>query len=274
MTNVPYKPEEQALKRIEEQQRAEIQREPERKVVEAKPASGSTAFRPEPTSENEKFKLAVGDKQFGANIEAQRRLQEARPAETPAAMKEQDALDDAARRLQHIAWLKPEEWRKLDNEQKAVALNTVGRELQEVYHHPNPPLIVSERGDRRLQGEYSDDDYWIFMNRAAEADGEKKLLGDDPVLALRTYAHEWRHSYQFEQATRWEKPQFRNLVDDPDQAMRWSWNIRDYKEPPGETLALQDYTRYMQEFHAYETQPVEADAKRFADELVRRVYGE
>lgn len=111
------------------------------------------------------------------------------------------------------------------------------------------------------------------MNRAAEADREKELFGDDPVPALRTYAHEWRHSYQFEQATRWEKPQFRNLVDNPDQAMRWSWNIRDYKESPDETLARQDYTRYMQEFHAYETQPIEADANRFANELVRRVYG-
>jgi hypothetical protein len=273
MTDVPYKPEEQAFKRIEEQQRAEMQRELEKKVVGAKPASDSTAFGPEPISENEKLRLTVGDKQFGANIEAQKRLQEVSPAEVPAAMKGQEAMDDTARRLQHIAWLKPEEWRKLDNEQKAVALNTVGRELEKVYHHPSPPLIVSERGDRRLQGEYRDDDYWIFMNRAAELGGEKKLFGDDPALALRTYAHEWRHSYQFEQATRWEKPQFQNLVDDSDQAMQWSWNIRDYKEPPDKTLALQDYARYVQEFHAYETQPVEADAKRFADELVRRVYG-
>jgi hypothetical protein len=71
MPDVPYKPEEQALKRIEEQQRAEIQRELERKVGEAKPASGDVAFKPEPASENEKLKLAVSDQRFARNVEAE-----------------------------------------------------------------------------------------------------------------------------------------------------------------------------------------------------------
>ena len=75
MADVPYKPEEQALKRIEEQQRAEIQRELERKVGEAKPASGDAAFKPEPASENEKLKLAVADQRFERNIEADHRLE-------------------------------------------------------------------------------------------------------------------------------------------------------------------------------------------------------
>ncbi len=71
MADVPYKPEEQALKRIEEQQRAEIQRELERKVGEATPASGSAAFKPEPASENEKLKLTTGDRSFPQKVEAE-----------------------------------------------------------------------------------------------------------------------------------------------------------------------------------------------------------
>ena len=76
MADVPYKPEEQALKRIEEQQRAEIQRELERKVGEAKPASGSAAFKPEPASENEKLKLATGDRTFPQRVEAEHALKQ------------------------------------------------------------------------------------------------------------------------------------------------------------------------------------------------------
>ena len=79
MTNVPYRPEERALKRVEEQQRAEMRRGLERKVVEAKPASGGAAFEPEPASENEKLKLAVGEQRFERNVEAEHRLELANP---------------------------------------------------------------------------------------------------------------------------------------------------------------------------------------------------
>jgi len=71
VTAVPYRPEEQVLKRIEEQQRAEMRRALEKKVVEAKPASGGVAFKPEPASENEKLELATGDRTFSQKVEAE-----------------------------------------------------------------------------------------------------------------------------------------------------------------------------------------------------------
>jgi acyl transferase domain-containing protein len=83
VTDVPYKPEEQVLKRIEQQQQAEMQRELERKVVEAKPASGSAAFKPEPASENEKLKLAVADRSFEPVVEAEAKLSKARDMRAP-----------------------------------------------------------------------------------------------------------------------------------------------------------------------------------------------
>jgi len=76
MADVPYKPEEQALKRIEEQQRAEIQRELERKVADAKLASGSAAFKSELASENENLKLAVADRRFEPAVEAEYNLKQ------------------------------------------------------------------------------------------------------------------------------------------------------------------------------------------------------
>ena len=76
MRDVPHKPEEQALKRIERQQQAEMQRGLERKIVEAKPASGGAAFKPEPASENEKLNPAVADRRFEPAVEAEYNLKQ------------------------------------------------------------------------------------------------------------------------------------------------------------------------------------------------------
>jgi hypothetical protein len=178
-------------------------------------------------------------------------------------------LDTAAESLKQIEWLKPKKWAQLDIHEKAVALNAAGRVLSEAYHHPDPPLLVKDMGDPGLLGAYGDGyrfdkdtgeiegaDYGIIMNRAAEIDYEK-LFGADPVVALRTYAHEFRHSYQAEQTTRYGKPQFRSLVDDPQAAQEW----------------LHDYIAPEEDYDAYRNQPVEKDAREFAEELVRRLYG-
>jgi len=186
------------------------------------------------------------------------KAREVLPSVTDTSDLEETRLDTAAEGLKQIEWLKPEAWSQLDEYQRRVALDLAGRELSEAYHHPKPPVMISDQGDETTLGVYDDSDYGIFMNRAGEANNEK-LLGDDPELALRTYAHEWRHSYQWEQATRWEKPQFMRLIDDPDQAMQWSENIRNYKEPD-------------EDYDAYRNQSVERDARNFADKLVRRVY--
>lgn len=172
---------------------------------------------------------------------------------------EEMRLDAAAERLNQIEWLKPETWGQLDEYQRRVALDLAGRELADVYHCPEPPVLFDDAGDPNLRGEYRDDDYYIKVNRAAEVDYDK-LLGDDATEALRTYAHEFRHSYQVEQATRYDKPQFRNLVDNPGTAKEWSENLRDYKAPD-------------EDYDVYRNQPVERDARGFADNLVRRVYG-
>lgn len=213
--------------------------------------------------------------EFRPEVEAEARL-----------MQTEDRLDSAVQRLMQIEGLRPELWQQMDVRQRAWTLRRAGRELGKVYHHPTPPLLETDMGDPQLLGSYGDGyrfdrwtggvvgaDYGVRMNTAAELD-HTKLFGDDPKVALHTYAHEFRHSYQCEQATRWEKPQFRHLVDDPDQAMRWSSNIRDYKEPPDDKLREIDPERHKREKEAYRKQLVEEDAEYFADELVKRVYGQ
>jgi len=180
-------------------------------------------------------------------------------------------LDAAAEGLRRLEGLDPERWAELDQYGKVAVLNAAGREMGPVYDIPAPPLLVDDMGNPRVQGSYGNGysrnphtgqvegaEYGIAMNREAQVDFRKKLFGDDPSVALETYAHEFRHSYQTEQASAYDKPQFRNFVDDPELAGRWSQNLKRYMSPEVD-------------YDAYRDQAVERDARAFAEELVRRV---
>lgn len=184
---------------------------------------------------------------------------------------EEQRMEEAAGKLREIDGLHPEKWQKMDIYERKAVLNQAGRALESTYHTPRPPLLVKELDAPNALGSYGDGyrfndttgevegaDYRITMNESGVAQ-DGALFGDDPRRALHTYSHEFRHGYQAEQATRFEKPQFRKLVDAPDQAQDWSENNRHY-QPPGAG------------YEAYRSQPVERDARTFADELVDRVY--
>jgi len=177
---------------------------------------------------------------------------------------EEARLDATVHRLKQIEWLKPETWSHLDEYQRRVALDSAGRELASVYECPNPPLLAGplqgEHMDSNLRGAYDGEDYYIEENFRAEMD-HGELLGDDAAAALGTYAHEFRHAYQQHEASLYEGGQFFHLVDDPEKAVEWATNLRDYKTPD-------------EDYNAYHNQPVESDARDFAEKLVRRVYGQ
>jgi hypothetical protein len=177
-------------------------------------------------------------------------------------------LDSAVGRLSELEGLQRDVWSTLDIYEKRIILNQVGRTLGEIYDHPAPPLLIEDLEDETLQGFYADgyvfneqservegSDYGMKLNARAERDHER-LFGDDPTLALETYAHEFRHSYQAEQVARSRKTQFRNLVDNTESARKWD---HEYVSPES------DYEEYC-------SQPVEKDARDFAEELVRRLY--
>ena len=191
--------------------------------------------------------------------------------ESAESAREPQGLDEASEKLRQIDGLRPEVWQKMDLDERRAVMNQAGEALESTYHTPRPPLDVQDFGNPAALGSYGDGyqynpdtgsvegaDYKISMNEQGVR-GDQALLCDDPREALRTYAHEFRHSYQSEQATRWEKPQFRNLVDTPDEASDWSVNNRNYVRPE-------------EGYEAYRSQPVERDARAFADALVESVY--
>lgn len=189
-------------------------------------------------------------------------------------MKAEEGADDviqrAVERLRNVDGLRQDAWKELDEPGRRATLNAAGREVAEVLQHPAAPLYFEDMEAPEYRGSYGDgfrsgrdgelvgSDYRISMNRQALNSGEG-VFGDDPRSALETYLHEYRHGYQHEQAARFENPQFRNLVDNRELAEAWSENIRNYTAPEVD-------------FETYYNQPLESDARDFANQVTLRLF--
>lgn len=183
-----------------------------------------------------------------------------------------DPIELAAQRLRDVEGLREENWKQLDEYGRRAVLNAAGHEVADVFRQPAPPLHIEDMHDPSMRGTYGDgfrsgidgelegSDYRISMNSQGLNTGEG-VLGDDPRPALQTYLHEFRHGYQHEQITRFEKPQFQNLVDNRELAEEWSRNDKDYQKPGAD-------------YEAYYNQPLESDARGFAAQITGRLFPE
>ena len=201
--------------------------------------------------------------------------------ETPKAI-EQKRIDKASEEIRKIEEMNPEKWKTLNNDKKAYALRHAGGELGETFKNPDPPLMTKKWEEPGTLGSYGDGpsydskekkwvgDYGIEMNeKGYNYDSREKLFGDNPKEALKTYAHEFRHSYQNEQAHAFDKGL---NVDDPQKAKEWSDNLKDYKQPPDAELSKTDPEKYFKEYEAYRNQTVERDAREFGEKVSSKVY--
>lgn len=177
-------------------------------------------------------------------------------------------IETAVERLRAVPELRSAIWQSLDIHGRAAVLNRIGALLAEIYQIPLPPLVLQNLGPPSALGEYGDgyevdartgevvgSNYAIHLN---EHEGDREnLLGEDPRLAVETYVHEFRHAYQAEQILRFQKPQFRHLVDNIEAAEAWN----------------QPYISPDENFAQYWNQPVERDAREFAESLVVNLFG-
>ena len=200
---------------------------------------------------------------------------------------ERKRLSQVTEDIKKIDWMKPEKWKNLSNDEKTWALRHSGETLRDVYHTPDPPLYTEKAASEEL-GKYGDgyyynpadpsnpekyagSDYGIRMNEEGVTEKNNRLFGDDPKVAIETFAHEFRHSYQTEQAHAFDKG-FR--IDNPEKAKEWSENLKAYKNPPIPELAEANPEKYFEEYEKYRNQPVEKDAREFARNLSSKIYGE
>ncbi|MEI6259737.1 MAG: hypothetical protein WCR46_07525 [Deltaproteobacteria bacterium] len=179
--------------------------------------------------------------------------------------------------------MQADKWRMLSVDEKRYALEYAGKELGRSFHHPEPPITLvrespesqAEYGNGhsydRSSGKIIGSEYGIRMNEEAITQRQEKLFGKDPKAALETLSHEFRHSYQCEQAQAFEKG-FK--TDDPVKAREWAENYRNdnYKYPPDSELYRTDPERYRKEYEAYSNQPVEQDARAFGSRIASGVY--
>ena len=183
-----------------------------------------------------------------------------------------DSIEQTTQRLRAVEGLREDNWQQLDEYGRRAVLNAAGREVSDVFRQPAPPLHIEDMQDPSLRGTYGDgfrsgidgelegSDYRISMNSQSLNAGEG-VLGDDPRAALETYLHEFRHGYQHEQIARFEKPQFQNLVDNRELAEEWSKNDKHYQKPEVD-------------YESYYNQPLESDARDFADQITGRLFSE
>ncbi len=168
---------------------------------------------------------------------------------------ESERLEKAAEEIGGMKELRPKAWEQMDETSREWCLRHVGERLSAAYECPAPPFIGSQMPEVDggvLLGEHSDPEYRMRVNR--------ELLGENsPDQALETYCHEFRHSYQHEMATRYNSA-FRHLCHDEVMAARWAENLK-----PG------NYISFEEDPERYAAQPVEADARDFADRLRNEV---
>ena len=167
---------------------------------------------------------------------------------------ETERLERAAGEIGRMEQLRPEAWSKLDETSREWSLRQVGQRLSEAYECPAPPFIgrqMHEVDGGVLLGAYSDSEYLTKLNR-------ELLQEKDAGEALGTYCHEFRHAYQHEMATRYDSA-FRHLCHDEASAARWSENLNG------------GYVSFEADPKGYEAQPVEEDARDFADRLKEEV---
>ena len=183
---------------------------------------------------------------------AERQQHEVDLREQRLALEESQRAERVADRLSTIEEIKQERWAEITLPERTEALRCVGRELREEHGTPEPMMLVEDLPEGEL-GRYD------------PSTGEMKVdtslvESDDPREAVRTYVHEFRHGFQDETDSA-----YRNrlgYVNAPtDEVLKWTANERDYKVPP-ETP-----------FETYEKQPLEADSRRYSDEVIRRLYG-
>lgn len=180
-------------------------------------------------------------------------LTDATPQQEATDSSPEARLEQAGSQIAQIPELDVVEWVGLDQVERAHALERAGEVLAEIYDVPLPPLFISELAPN-VRGAYDTAEYTISMNATYEHLGEA-LFGDDPDEALRTYAHEFWHSYQDQQVTMFKNPHFWGGINDLDQARQWA---TEWEHPLNPDVA---YTAYRQ-------QSIEHDARAFADALV------
>jgi hypothetical protein len=160
-----------------------------------------------------------------------------------------EGVDASAKALRGMRELQPGEWEKLDLNERAAWLVKVHNHIAEQYGF-KPYTVKAQPLPPNYGGYFSAATRTIVLN-------DLILKDANPNRALNVIAHETRHGYQWHAVLNpgAVPADVRAKVD------IWRNNFQNYKTP-----AIHGYK-------AYYNQPVEVDARAFAEEIVKKTLG-
>lgn len=160
--------------------------------------------------------------------------------------------------MSDVEGVKFEEWSKLSLEQRVELLNQLETKIAEIEHRPVCPIDIEDLGPINTDGKIGGHMGYHENNPKR---GERIVINSELVNSndprchyevLDTLIHEGRHSYQ---TYNLEHRQTHTSKGDLE---NWKINMKEY--------GYQDATLYG--FKAYWMQPVEADARKFATDVL------
>jgi cell division septum initiation protein DivIVA len=154
------------------------------------------------------------------------------------------------RDLSDIEGLEPEVWKSASVEDRIVALQQAENSLAEAGGR-EPVPVMDHNGDPDLHGAYNHDQRAMFVH-------QDLINADDPREAVNTVAHEGRHAYQYDCV---ENADAHPEIGE-DQREAWRGNLPGH----GQYISGDD------NWKKYHEQPVEEDARAFADQITNDLY--
>lgn len=146
------------------------------------------------------------------------------------------------------------QWNRLNLEERVEMLQDVHNTLAATYGFTPVPVGIALLPPRR-NGHFLRQRGLIEIN-------VKLVAGNDNVQPLRTLFHESRHAYQWYLVQRFRQgPAFLSEAGCA-QAQEWGDNFDDYKST----------AKYS--FQEYLNQPIEVDARSFAETIIKLLFGE
>jgi hypothetical protein len=166
-------------------------------------------------------------------------------------LSEGDAQTQAAiESLRQVPDIQPDVWGSLNDTERIAALQSVENNMANIQVRPPSDVVATQAGP----GEFG----YFDPNTKQISVGSHSLEFEPVQENVDTIVHEGRHAYQ-QYAV--ENPGFHPKATEVE---AWRDNMK-----PGNYLTAQEYGQEL-----YQTQPIEADAWQYGNNIVQGVYGE
>lgn len=202
-------------------------------------------------------KALDSDPQIAAIIEPVKERLPKGYLEAPNDMEQVAQISDV---MSETKGLRLDEWKNLSLEQRVNLLNDLETQIAEIEHRPACPIEVKSLGaitesNGKLQGHMGTHVTNAFLGTEYIEINDELLKSDNPVYyreVLDTVVHEGRHSYQTYNL------EHRETHTSKGDLTNWHVNHEMYGYQDAKTCG----------FKAYWLQPVEADARKFAQDVL------